>query len=143
MIEEKLEWLDGHWVRVDEFCLWPHANSFAEFAFQAGSTGCRVTDAPELVGRILNQDDRRPFRLFDLDDRESGGFGAAPSYGLPWANPGWFTLAPETVLPPFGEVITFRPVKAAGHDTSGASGWKAGSRRARRAGGVIKGPYTP
>jgi len=31
MIEEKLEWLDGHWVRVDEFCLWPHANSFAEF----------------------------------------------------------------------------------------------------------------
>jgi len=143
MIEEKLEWLDGHWVRVDEFCLWPHANSFAEFAFQAGSTGCLVTDAPELVGRILNQDDGRPFRMFDLDDRGSGGLGAAPSYGLLWENPGWFTLAPETVLPPFGEVITFRPVKAAGHDTSGASGRKAGSRRARRAGGVIEGPYTP
>ena len=143
IVEEQLKWLNGHWVRVDEFCLWPHANSFAEFASQAGGTGCLVTDAPELVGRILNQDDGRPFRMFDLDNRGSGGLGAAPSYGLLWENPDWFTLAPGTVLPPFGEVITFQPVKAAGRDPLRASRRTAGSGRASRAGGVIEGPYTP
>ena len=64
MVEEKLEWLDGHWVRADEFCLWPLASSFTGFASQVGGTGGLVTDAPELAGRILDQDDGRPFRAY-------------------------------------------------------------------------------
>ena len=145
IVEQHLRWMEGKWVRVDEDCVWPHANTFEEFVAEMGDEGGLVTDAPEIDGRILDQEGGRPFRLFSMNDR-GGGLGFSGIYGLLWENPNWCVLAPGTVLPPPGTVITFRSCTAkslpnfskppALRSASGRAGYPGSSKEA------LSGPYT-